>query len=726
MNTILTFLKSALLLLVFLSSFASVRAQVLLDSLDADLFVTETVSGQRVQKMLGNAYIRSLEEDIEIFSDSIYRFINENEIRAYGNIQINTENEKIWADSLVYFTDIDFTQLRGRVIIEADSTTLFGNSVDYRFSSKVAHFIDNIRLEDTEGILTANSGFYYREADSAVFRGQVQLRDSTQYIEGDSLFSNRGKKYYEMYGEIFAVDGDNNSTLKGNYLEADASGRRLLEGNAWLKNISKDTTETAGSDSTRRERNIITSFRPDSLSFRPDTLNRTVPGDSTEAAKHDMDNDEIVEAEPVTHRVRAGETLFGIAQNYKVTVDSLKKWNNLQTNNLVTGQNLLVKPPESVRIIKHTVQPKETLFSLSKEYEVTIEQIKSWNTLTNDNLIIGQELTFYKNSIAGNDVYIVKRGDNLFQIAREFNMTVEELKKQNDLRSNNITAGQRLLVRNTPVDSVSGDTAETDTTFTQALDPVFDQREVAADSSQTPDAAARDTTHIRARRILSLQNATATDTSTVVNAFENVRIWSRKFSAVSDTSRYDDREETFELWSNAKTWHKQVQLSGPYIKVFLQDGEIDELRAYPSPFAVQQDTSLDRLNQIKGDTLNAYFSDGNLNQIHVFGGSHLLRYTKNDQGQPDGAIDLTAPSTRIFFEDGELIELKSIGTIDGSYLPQSEQTAKRQLEGFIWTPELQPKRPREKMIPRFPPVPEARPFTLPDRYVTYMESKTVQ
>ncbi|NGP76882.1 LysM peptidoglycan-binding domain-containing protein [Balneolaceae bacterium YR4-1] len=718
MNTFLKFLRSALLLLVLLSLFTSARAQILLDSLDADLFVTETIDGQRVQKMLGNAYIISLEEDIEIFSDSIYRYINLNEIRAYGNIQINTENEKIWSDSLVYFTDIDFTQLRGRVIIEADSTTLFGSSVDYRFSNKVAHFIDNIRLEDPEGILTANSGFYYREADSAVFRGQVQLRDTTQYIEGDSLFSNRGEKYYEMYGEIFAVDGDNNSTLKGDYLEADASGRRLLRGNAWLKNISEDTTGTAQSDSIRTRPPIMTSFRPDSVSLRPDTLSDV----SDSVAVIADDEDSIGQAEALTHRVRAGETLFGIARNYNVTVDSLKKWNNFSGNNLNTGQNLLVKPPESVSIIKHTVRPKETLFSLSREYQVTIEQIKSWNSLTSNNLNVGQELTFYKDSLNGESIYIVERGDNLFQIARDYNMTVEELRELNNLTTNNITAGQELRVKTTDSTNFSIDTVASDTTNV----PVYARAEVPEDSLRSPRSAGIDTTHIRASRILSQQYSTPTDTSTIVNAYENVRIWSRKFSAISDTSRYDDREETFELWSNAKTWHEQVQLSGPYIKVFLQDGEIDQLRAFPKPFAVQQDTSLNRLNQIKGDTLNAYFTGGDLREIHVFGGSHLLRFTKNDQGDPDGAIDLTAPSTRIFFEDGELVEMKSLGTINGSYLPQSEQTSKRQLEGFIWTPDLQPQRPQEKMIPRFPPVPEVRPFELPRRYVNYIDGKTDQ
>ena len=709
-------MKSTAILIVFfiLAGFTDAQAQNPIDILEADLIEGGTVNGKKVQKIIGNVFLKSIEQDLEMYCDSAYQFVESSEIRAYGNIQINTGNERIWADSLVYFTDIDFSRLRGRVIIEADSTTLFGNSVDYRFSSKVAHFIDDIRLEDPEGVLTANSGFYYREADSAVFRGQVQLRDSTQYIEGDSLFSNRGKDYYEMYGEIFAVDGDNNSTLKGEYLEADSTGRRLLRGNAWLKNIKRDTSGTAEQDTTERDLNIISSFRPDTISFGQDTLDQKKPPQRRTAERTDTVS---VSQQPITHRVQTGETLFSIAQIYNATVQELKEWNDLQDDVLSIGQTLLVKSPENINIITHTVQAKETLFSLSKQYEVNIEQLKSWNNLTDNNLIIGQELTIYKPASGDDSIrYTVQKGDSLFKIAREHNMSVEALKNINDLTTNTISVGQELKVlkdRNPPTaDSLAANT-DTLSAFTQSVEP---------DTSSS--AARTDTTHIRAHRILSVRSSNGEDTTTVVNAYEEVRIWSQKFSAISDTSRYDDLNNTFELWSEAKTWHNEVQLSGPYIKVFLEDGEIDRLQAYPNPFAVQQDTSLDRLNQIKGDTLNAYFQGGNLSQIHVFGGSHLLRFTKNEQGEADGAVDLTAPSTRIFFEDGELVELKSTGAINGSYLPESEQTAKRQLEGFIWTPKLRPQRPQENMTPRFPPVPEARPFELPRRYVNYVESKS--
>lgn len=233
----------------------------------------------------------------------------------------------------------------------------------------------------------------------------------------------------------------------------------------------------------------------------------------------------------------------------------------------------------------------------------------------------------------------------------------------------------------------------------------------------TSDTAAADTTHIRSRIIHSIRTTTETDTHTVINAYHDVRIWSPEFAAVSDTAHYESETETFELTADPAAWHKHIQLTGPYINVKLEDDEIDELISYPAPFVVQQDTTLDRLNQITGDTLIANFTDGDISQIHVYNNGHLLRFTKNENEDPDGAIDMTAPSIKIFFEEGELTEMEAKGPVDGSWLPESEQTAQRRLDRFTWNPEQRPQKPEEPMKRRFPPIPEELPFKLPERYV---------
>lgn len=169
-------------------------------------------------------------------------------------------------------------------------------------------------------------------------------------------------------------------------------------------------------------------------------------------------------AQSQTHTVKQGETLFSIAQQYDIEVEQIRDWNNLRGNELSVGQTLLVSAPSSDSAIAHTVQRQETLFSISKQYNVSIAEIKSWNNLSGNNLQLGQDLTIYpseandqeqqslvvEKETQRNSYYTVKSGDSLYKIAQERDMTVEELKSLNGLTSNTIRVGQQLTVRSKP------------------------------------------------------------------------------------------------------------------------------------------------------------------------------------------------------------------------------------------------------------------------------------
>jgi LysM repeat protein len=178
-------------------------------------------------------------------------------------------------------------------------------------------------------------------------------------------------------------------------------------------------------------------------------------------------------AQSQTHIVKQGETLFSIAQQYDIEVAQVREWNNLRGNELSIGQTLLVSAPSPDSAITHTIQRQETLFSISKQYNVSIAEIKSWNNLSSNNLQVGQELTIYPSEASNreqqslvveketqsNTYYTVKSGDSLYKIAQERDMTVEELKSLNNLTSNTIRVGQQLTVRSksSPPPSVADD-----------------------------------------------------------------------------------------------------------------------------------------------------------------------------------------------------------------------------------------------------------------------------
>jgi lipopolysaccharide export system protein LptA len=227
-----------------------------------------------------------------------------------------------------------------------------------------------------------------------------------------------------------------------------------------------------------------------------------------------------------------------------------------------------------------------------------------------------------------------------------------------------------------------------------------------------------DTTHLLAKKIELLE----TDTTSTMDAFEDVRIWSTKFSAIADTALYRDHEEKFELRSNPKLWQKNIQLTGPTIEANLENGDIRFLSSYPRPIAVQEDTVTGRLHQMAGDTLHAYFNEGTVERIVVFDQSEIIFHQRDEDDEPDGLIELVAQgSSTMYFLDGEFDLFKAERNIDGSYLPESPENVNRQLDNFSWNPEQKPQRPLIQ-IPRLPAIPDERPFELPPRYIRYIEN----
>jgi LysM repeat protein len=105
----------------------------------------------------------------------------------------------------------------------------------------------------------------------------------------------------------------------------------------------------------------------------------------------------------IIHKVAPKETLFSLARQYNVTVDDIKFWNTLKDNNLTVGQDILIKKAPSTDVVAakstatsaktHTVVAKETLYSIAKQYNMTVQQLKEWNSITESEVKVGQILT---------------------------------------------------------------------------------------------------------------------------------------------------------------------------------------------------------------------------------------------------------------------------------------------------------------------------------------------
>ena len=163
-----------------------------------------------------------------------------------------------------------------------------------------------------------------------------------------------------------------------------------------------------------------------------------------------------------SYTVKKGDNLYNIALKYSTTVNDIVKLNNLKSANLSIGQ--VLKIPETFAntddmpmYVSYTVKRGDNLYSIAKEFNTSVDEIMRDNGLTSGLLSIGQVLKIRSNNTSieecfGTDysssdtVYFVKKGDSLYSIARKFNTSVDSIKRKNDLKTTVLQIGQNLII----------------------------------------------------------------------------------------------------------------------------------------------------------------------------------------------------------------------------------------------------------------------------------------
>lgn len=164
----------------------------------------------------------------------------------------------------------------------------------------------------------------------------------------------------------------------------------------------------------------------------------------------------------ITHTVAPKETLFGLATKYNVKVEAIQSANAVAlANGLQVGQQLVIpqEPKTEITSTKstHLVQAKESLFSIARLYNVSVEDLDKANSaILKDGLQVGQEIKIpnKKKTLDGRVrvinaetvFYVVKAKETKYSIAKQFGITVEQLESQNPEIVNGLTEGNKLAI----------------------------------------------------------------------------------------------------------------------------------------------------------------------------------------------------------------------------------------------------------------------------------------
>ncbi|MER2131964.1 MAG: LysM peptidoglycan-binding domain-containing protein [Carnobacterium inhibens] len=167
-----------------------------------------------------------------------------------------------------------------------------------------------------------------------------------------------------------------------------------------------------------------------------------------------------------SYTVKSGDTLTGIGSKYGVSVSNLKSWNNLKSDTIYVNQTLTIKGGSTsggstttpstgnTSSTSHTVKSGDTLTGISSKYGVSVANLKSWNNLSTDTIYVGQKLVLKSTNAVSivttptsATTHKVISGDTLWDIAQKYSMSISDLKSTNYLKSDVIFVGQSLIIK---------------------------------------------------------------------------------------------------------------------------------------------------------------------------------------------------------------------------------------------------------------------------------------
>ncbi|MDN5212182.1 LysM peptidoglycan-binding domain-containing protein [Fulvivirgaceae bacterium BMA12] len=173
----------------------------------------------------------------------------------------------------------------------------------------------------------------------------------------------------------------------------------------------------------------------------------------------------------IVHRVGPGETLYSLSRRYNSSVAGILKSNPGSDAGIKIQQILKIpyvkKAAQKKGAITHVVKANETMFAISRKYGVRLTDIKNWNNLSGTALNVGQKLILYPGETGGKAagqvkatpavaktgeddiIHTVSSSQTLYSISRQYNVSMTDIKKWNNLDGVGLSIGQKLVIKST-------------------------------------------------------------------------------------------------------------------------------------------------------------------------------------------------------------------------------------------------------------------------------------
>jgi lipopolysaccharide export system protein LptA len=184
----------------------------------------------------------------------------------------------------------------------------------------------------------------------------------------------------------------------------------------------------------------------------------------------------------------------------------------------------------------------------------------------------------------------------------------------------------------------------------------------------------------------SLQN----DSSRILLAFNDVRIYKNNLQALCDSLVYSSLDSMFRLYQSPMIWSDTSQFSADTIHMQLAEGKIDRILLFNKSFIINTPDE-QFFNQVKGKYVTAFFESEEIRRMEVKGNAESVYYAIDEENAYIGANQTVCSEMTLFFGNNQVEEIRFFTQPQGSFTPMRDATgSKSRLTGFRWAFEKAP------------------------------------
>lgn len=174
-------------------------------------------------------------------------------------------------------------------------------------------------------------------------------------------------------------------------------------------------------------------------------------------------------------------------------------------------------------------------------------------------------------------------------------------------------------------------------------------------------------------------------------AFHHVRIFSDSMQAVCDSMYFSAKDSVFRLYTNPIVWAKESQITGDTIYLYTKNKKPDHIEVLENAFSISRSND-SFYNQIKGNVINGFFKDGEIEHITAKGSAESLYYLQDDDSAYTGANYAQADLINLYFIKKELDKITWLYDVKGGFYPVTQVPEERRIfRNFRWEEGRRPK-----------------------------------